>query len=84
MEWIIYTILAVVILAAAVVCVCVFAKTRRDFSRNDVHINGGADIQTGRVSRDQNYFKGIKQESSAELLLWKAVVPKAEDSLLKL
>ena len=40
MEWIIYTILAVVILAAAVVCVCVFAKTRRDFSRNDVHING--------------------------------------------
>lgn len=58
-EWIIYTILAVVILAAAVVCVCVFAKTRRDFSRNDVHINGGADIQTGRVSRDQNYFKGI-------------------------
>lgn len=59
MEWIIYTILAVVILAAAVVCVCVFAKTRRDFSRNDVHINGGADIQTGRVSRDQNYFKGI-------------------------
>lgn len=46
MEWIIYTILAVVILAAAVVCVCVFAKTRRDFSRNDVHINGGADIQT--------------------------------------
>ena len=51
MEWIIYTILAVVILAAAVVCVCVFAKTRRDFSRNDVHINGGADIQTGRVSR---------------------------------
>ena len=59
MEWIIYTILAVVILAAAVVCVCVFAKTRRGFSRNDVHINGGADIQTGRVSRDQNYFKGI-------------------------
>ena len=54
MEWIIYTILAVVILAAAVVCACFFAKTRRDFSRNDVHINGGADIQTGRVSRDQN------------------------------
>lgn len=59
MEWIIYIILAVVILAAAVVCACFFAKTRRDFSRNDVHINGGADIQTGRVSRDQNYFKGI-------------------------
>ena len=59
MEWIIYTILAVVILAAAIVCVCVFAKTRRDFSRNDV-------------------------QRSAELLLWKAVVPKAEDSLLKL
>ena len=83
MEWIIYTILAVVILAAAVVCVCVFAKTRRDFSRNDVHINGGADIQTGRVSRDQNYFKGITGKL-AELLLWKAGVPKAEDSLLKL
>lgn len=59
MEWIIYTILIVVILAAAVVCACVFVKTRRDFSRNDVHIRDGADIQTGRVSRDQNYFKGI-------------------------
>ena len=83
MEWIIYTILAVVILAAAIVCVCVFAKTRRDFSRNDVHINGGADIQTGRVSRDQNYFKGITGKLGGTVVV-KAGVPKAEESLLKL
>ncbi len=69
MEWIIYTVLIIVMLAAAVVCVCVFVKTRRDFSRNDVHINGGADIQTGRVSRDQNYFKGITGNLSGTVVV---------------
>lgn len=69
MEWVIYTMLIVVILAATFVCVCFFVKSRRDFSRNDVHINGGADIQTGRVSRDQNYFKGITGNLSGTVVV---------------
>lgn len=59
MEMVFYIIMISVIVAAVAVCACVFVKTRKDFSRNDVHIKNGADIETGQISRDRNYFKGI-------------------------
>ena len=33
--------------------------TKSGKRRNDIHISGGADIETGRISSDDNFFKGI-------------------------
>ncbi len=64
MEFIICIVLTAVLAAAITICCVVFKKSRKQPFRNDIHISGGADINTGKISTDNNYFKGLSENLS--------------------
>ena len=50
-------VLFVVLVIAVVVIVNYFKND--SYRRKDVHISGGVNVETGQISSDNNYFKGI-------------------------
>lgn len=47
-----------VVLIVAIVVIIKYLK-KDNYRRRDIHISGGVDIETGQISTDNNYFKGI-------------------------
>lgn len=59
MEFILLIILAVVLVLCVIVAVVSLHSKRKRYFRKDIHISGGADIDTGQLTSDNNYFKGF-------------------------
>lgn len=55
-------ILLVILLFAIVAFIIIFRSTNRHQYRNDVYFSGGANMDTGQISSDNNYFKGVSSE----------------------
>lgn len=55
---IIIVLIAFVSCAAAVVII-IYSLSKTNKHRNDIHISGGVNIETGQISSDNNYFKGL-------------------------
>ncbi len=52
------------VIFAVVAIVLIYRSGNKINYRNDIHISGGANIQTGQISDDNNYFKGVSDDLS--------------------
>ena len=55
-------ILLVILVVAIVVFIIMYRSSNRQQYRNDVYFSGGANMDTGQISSDNNYFKGVLTE----------------------
>lgn len=55
-------ILLVILVVAIVVFIIMYRSSNRQQYRNDVYFSGGANMDTGQISSDNNYFKGVSTE----------------------
>lgn len=51
--------LIAILLCSAAVIITIYCSSKNNKRRNDIHISGGADIETGQISSDNNFFKGL-------------------------
>ena len=58
MEPLIWVVIAVFAVFAVIAVVFIVKATSSAKSRSDIHISGGANIDSGYLSDDNNYFKG--------------------------
>ncbi len=59
MTIILLIVLSVLIFVTLAVIIILTAASKKTMYRSDVHFSGGADIETGRISKDDNFFKGV-------------------------
>lgn len=69
MELILLIVLAILLILCIVIAIFTITSKRRANFRNDVHITGGADIETGQITADNNYFKGITDDFSKTVVV---------------
>lgn len=62
MELVLLIILAVVLAICVIIAVVTLVLRQKRYFRNDIHISGGADLDTGLLISDNNYFKGFTDE----------------------
>lgn len=58
-------LIALIAAAAALIIMAVFiirSAGKKRYYRKDIHFSGGANLDNGQISSDNNYFKGITSE----------------------
>lgn len=55
-------ILLVILVFAIVAFIIIYRSSNRQQYRNDVYFSGGANMDTGQISKDNNSFKGVSTE----------------------
>ncbi|MCI6616521.1 FHA domain-containing protein [Ruminococcus sp.] len=62
MIWILLIILLVILVFAIVAVTAIYQSSNKQYHRSDIHFSGGANTDTGQMTSDNNYFKGISGE----------------------
>lgn len=62
MMLILLIILLVILIFAIITVIVIYKSSNKQYHRSDIHFSGGADIDTGKMTSDNNYFKGISGE----------------------
>lgn len=62
-------VLAIALIIAVALILYVMFSGKKIRFKHDIHISGGADVQTGQMISDNNYFKGLSGEINETMVI---------------
>ncbi len=78
---IILLVAVVIVLLIVIMSFLVKSQRKQRHNRSDVHISGGVNIETGQVTSDRNYFRGMDFDQRDTLVVTNTGKPKVNITL---